>query len=90
MLKWELMHFRCCQLLWKPKIKWWIVTSGGLVINAGIGAICGWMQDMPAALFAGTSVKNALKYVEVLAEEKALLRMTLPSFIIGGLGGNLW
>ena len=62
------------------------ISGAAAASPIGMGAICGWMQDMPAALFAGTSVKNALKYVEVLAGEEALLRMTLPSFIIGGLG----
>ncbi len=72
------------------------ITLGGLIVNAGIGAVCGligkggWMQDIPAALFAGTSVKNALKYVGILAGKEALLRMTLPSFFIGGIGGGIY
>ena len=72
------------------------ITLGGLLVNAGIGAICGgigqsgWMQELPSALFATASLKNALKYVGALAGKESLIRMTLPTFILGGVGGGLY
>ena len=72
------------------------VTLGGLIINAGIGAACGWigqsgwMKDLPAALFAGLGAKNALKHVVMIAGKESLLRMTLPAFFVGGVGGGIY
>ena len=76
-----------------------IFTGGTLsVVLAGatIGAACGWigqsgrMKDLPAALFAGFGVKNALKHVVMIAGKESLLRMTLPAFFVGGVGGGIY
>ena len=72
------------------------ITIGGIIFNAGVGAICGhigkngWMSDIPAALFASAGLKNALKHVVCIAGTESLLRMILPSVIIGGVGGGLY
>ena len=72
------------------------ITLGGLIVNAGFGALCGWigqngwMQEIPTALFAGVGFKNALKYVVTLVGKETLLRMTLPAFFVGGIGGGLY
>lgn len=82
------LNYTCTQLLSDGRI-----TLGGLVINAGIGALCGWigqsgwMQDLPAALFAESSIKNALKNIMLIAGKEALLKMIIPVIILGGAGG---
>ena len=72
------------------------VTLGGLVINAGIGALCGligqggWMQSQTTSAFVAFAGKNALKHVVGMVGTKTLLRMTLPVFILGGVGGGIY
>lgn len=72
------------------------ITLGGLLVNIGIGAVCGWigqsgwMQELPVTLFAAFGVKNALKHVVLLVGKETLLRMTLPAFALGGVGGGIY
>ena len=72
------------------------ITLGGLIINAGIGALCGWigqngwMCDQGALTFIAFSGKNALKYVGCMVGAETLIRMTLPAFVLGGLGGGIY
>ena len=45
------------------------ITLGGLIFNAGVGAICGkigkngWMQGQTTSAFIAFAGKNALKHV---------------------------
>ena len=73
-----------------------IFTLSVVLAGAAIGAACGWigqsgwMKDLPAALFAGLGAKNALKHVVMIAGKESLLRMTLPVFFVGGVGGGIY
>ena len=72
------------------------ITLGGLIVNASIGAICGkigqsgWMQGQTTSAFVAFAGKNALKHVASMIGTESLLRMTLPSFFIGGVGGGVY
>ena len=64
-----------------------------MIVNAGIGAISGWigldgwMQGQKTSAFIAFAGKNALKHVVGMVGTESLLRMTLPTFILGGVGG---
>ena len=72
------------------------ITLGGLIVNAGIGALCGWigqsgwMQGQTTSAFVAFAGKNALKHVIGMVGTETLLRMTLPAFILGGVGGGIY
>lgn len=72
------------------------ITLGGLLVNAGIGALCGWigqsgwMQGQTTSAFVAFAGKNALKHVVGMVGTETLLRMTLPAFILGGVGGGIY
>ena len=72
------------------------ITLGGLLVNAGIGALCGWigqsgwMQGQTTSAFVAFAGKNALKYVVGMVGTETLLRMTLPASILGGVGGGIY
>ena len=72
------------------------ITLGGLVVNAVIGALCGWigqsgwMQGQTTSAFVAFAGKNALKHVVGMVGTETLLRMTLPAFILGGVGGGIY
>ena len=72
------------------------ITLGGLVINAGFGAICGkigqkgWMQSEATNAFIGFSGKNAMYDVIHMVGEKSLRRMILPTIAFGGAGGGIY
>ena len=72
------------------------ITLGGLLVNAGIGALCGWigrsgwMQGQTTSAFVAFAGKNALKHVVGMVETETLLRMTLPASILGGVGGGIY
>lgn len=72
------------------------ITLGGLIVNAGIGALCGWigqsgwMQGQTTSAFVVFAGKNALKHVVGMVGTETLLRMTLPAFLLGGVGGGIY
>ena len=72
------------------------ITLGGLIVNAGIGALCGWigqsgwMQGLTTSVFVAFAGKNALKHVVSMVGTETLLRMTLPAFVLGGVGGGIY
>ena len=69
------------------------VTLGGLIVNAGFGAVCGWigqngwLYGQPTSAIATFWGKNALKHVVGMVGTETLLRMTLPVIAFGGVGG---
>lgn len=72
------------------------ITLGGLIFNAGVGAICGkigkngWMQGQTTSAFIAFAGKNALKHVVSMVGMKSLLEMTLPGIFLGGIGGGMY
>ena len=72
------------------------ITLGGLIVSAGIGAFCGWigqsgwMQGQTTSAFVAFAGKNALKHVVGMVGTETLLRMTLPAFLLGGVGGGIY
>ena len=72
------------------------ITLVGLIANAVIGAACGgigqsgWMQGQKTLAFIAFAGKNALKHVVGMVGTETLLRMTLPAFILGGVGGGIY
>ena len=72
------------------------ITLGGLIVSAGIGALCGWigqsgwMQGQTTSAFVAFAGKNALKHVVGMVGTETLLRMTLPAFLLGGVGGGIY
>lgn len=72
------------------------ITLGGLIVSAGIGALCGWigqsgwMQGQTTSAFVAFAGKNALKHVIGMVGTETLLRMTLPAFLLGGVGGGIY
>ena len=72
------------------------ITLGGLIVSAGIGALCGWigqsgwMQGQTTSAFVAFAGKNALKHVVGMVGTETLLRMTLPAFLLRGVGGGIY
>ena len=72
------------------------ITLGGLIFNAGVGAMCGWigqsgwMQGQTTSAFVAFAGKNALKHVVGMVGMKSLLEMTLPGIFLGGIGGGIY
>ena len=72
------------------------ITLGGLIFNGLVGAASGyigqsgWMQGQKTGAFIAFKGQNALKHVFGMVGTETLLRMTLPPFIIGGIGGGLY
>lgn len=47
-------------------------------------------KDKQLSAFAAFAGKNALKHVVGMVGTETLLRMTLPAFILGGVGGGIY
>ena len=72
------------------------ITLGGLLVNTGVGAICGWigqsgwMQGQTTSAFVTFAGKNALKHIVYMVGTETLLRIALPALILGGVGGGIY
>lgn len=72
------------------------ITLGGLVTSGVFGFACGfigqngWMQGWKPNAFVTFGGQNALKNVFSMVGTETLLRMTLPAFVIGGIGGGIY
>ena len=72
------------------------ITLGGLIFNAGVGTICGWigqsgwMQGQTTSAFIAFAGKNALKHVVGMIGVNSLFRMIIPGILLGGIGGGIY
>ena len=72
------------------------ITLGGLIFNAGVGTICGWigqsgwMQGQTTSAFIAFAGKNALKHVVGMIGMNSLFRMIIPGILLGGIGGGIY
>ena len=48
------------------------------------------MQGQKTSAFVAFAGKNALKHIFGMVGTETLLRMTLPTFVIGGFGGGIY
>ena len=65
-------------------------TSGVFGFACGFIGQNGWMQEWKTCSFITFGGRNALKHVVSMVGTETLLRMTLPAFAIGGIGGGIY
>ena len=72
------------------------ITLGGLVFNAIVGGVCGyiggsgWMQGQKTSAFIAFSGKNALKHAVSMVGAESLLKMIIPALVLSGIGGGIY
>ena len=72
------------------------ITLGGIVFNAIVGGVCGyiggsgWIQGQKTSAFIAFSGKNALKHVIPMVGLESILKMIIPAFVLSGIGGGIY